>query len=183
MKNNLNKWITIGGLLGAAATAVLIRQKTKSFKPDGIEPVKDFDLKKYLGQWHEIARFDYRFENNLEKVTANYSMNDDGSVKVLNRGFNTKKEKWQEATGVALPVGETGSAEFKVSFMPPFYSGYNVMVITPDYRHAMVCGENRSYLWILSRDREMPDFVLNPFLDFAREKGFEVDQLIWPATS
>ncbi len=54
--------------------------------PDGLTPVQPFELNRYLGEWHEIARLDHSFERGLTQVTANYSLNPDGSVKVLNRG-------------------------------------------------------------------------------------------------
>lgn len=50
------------------------------------------DANQYLGTWYEIARLDHSFERGLEQVTANYSKNADGSIKVINRGFNTEKQ-------------------------------------------------------------------------------------------
>ncbi|WP_238554957.1 lipocalin family protein [Chryseobacterium sp. P1-3] len=47
--------------------------------PRGAVAVKNFDIKKYLGKWYEIARFDYRFEKNMDNVTAEYSENSNGN--------------------------------------------------------------------------------------------------------
>ncbi|MFT6899399.1 MAG: apolipoprotein D and lipocalin family protein, partial [Paraglaciecola sp.] len=58
--------------------------------PEGITPVKDFELSRYLGTWYEIARLDHSFERGLERVTAQYSLQDDGGVTVVNRGFKVK---------------------------------------------------------------------------------------------
>ena len=74
--------------------------------PDKVTPVDDFDLTRYLGKWYEIARLDHSFERGLNKVTAEYSMRDDGGVKVINRGFSTKDNEWDEAEGKAYFVNE-----------------------------------------------------------------------------
>lgn len=56
--------------------------------PKGAEPVTGFELNRYLGTWYEIARLDHSFEDGLSQVSAEYSINEDGSVKVINRGFS-----------------------------------------------------------------------------------------------
>lgn len=60
--------------------------------PDGVTAVQNFNKDKYLGKWYEIARFDFRFERNLDNTTAQYSINPDGSIKVLNQGYNYVKK-------------------------------------------------------------------------------------------
>src|SRR5690606_20915013 len=56
--------------------------------PSGVEPVTGFEVDRYLGTWYEIARLDHRFERGLTDVTAEYSLNDDGTIRVINRGWN-----------------------------------------------------------------------------------------------
>ena len=68
--------------------------------PDTVNPVQNFQLERYLGTWYEIVRLDHSFERGLEKVTANYSLRDDGGVKVINRGFSTEKKEWQGMEGL-----------------------------------------------------------------------------------
>ncbi|NMC96892.1 MAG: lipocalin, partial [Deltaproteobacteria bacterium] len=72
--------------------------------PDGVKPVEKFQLERYLGKWYEIARLDHSFERGLSQVSAEYSLNADGSVKVINRGFSDKDKKWKEAVGKAYFV-------------------------------------------------------------------------------
>ena len=86
--------------------------------PDDVEPVVGFDSERYLGTWHEIARLDHSFERNLERVTATYGLNEDGSISVLNKGFNTQKGEWRQAEGVAKPMGSRDVGHLKVSFWP-----------------------------------------------------------------
>lgn len=147
--------------------------------PKGVSPVGDFDLQRYLGTWHEVARFDFAFERNLRNVTAEYSMNEDGSVKVMNRGYNQVKEQWQESEGRARFQGSPTVGALEVSFFGPFYSGYNVIAIDDDYQYALVSGKDLNYLWLLSRTPQMPSDVLTEYLILAESLGFDIDNLVW----
>ena len=147
--------------------------------PDNIKPVKDFELKKYLGKWYEIARLDHSFERGLEKVTAEYSMRDDGGVKVLNRGFSKEKNKWSEAEGKAYFVNSQDEGYLKVSFFGPFYGAYVVFELDTDYEYAFVTSSKKSYLWFLSRTPTVSDDLKAQFVQKARSLGYDTDALIW----
>lgn len=148
--------------------------------PDDISPVTDFEIERYLGTWHEIARLDHSFERGLEKVTAHYSIRADGGIKVVNRGFNPKKEKWKEATGKAYFVDDPKIGRLKVSFWGPFYGGYNIIEVDKkEYSYSLLCGPNKSYLWILSRTPQMEEPLRNRLINKARALGFETDKLIF----
>ena len=58
--------------------------------PENVKPVDNFKLEKYLGKWYEIARLDHSFERGLTRITADYSLRDDGGVRVLNRGYSAE---------------------------------------------------------------------------------------------
>ena len=147
--------------------------------PEGITPVEDFSLESYLGTWYEIARFDFRFEKDLSHVTATYSLNEDGTVKVVNTGYNTKKDKWQEALGKARFRGDNTVRALEVSFFGPFYTGYNVLKIDQEYTTALVGGKNFDYLWILSRTPEISEEVKQGYLEYAQALGYDVSNLVW----
>ena len=147
--------------------------------PEGVHAIKPFNKAKYLGKWYEIARFDFRFERNLNNTTAQYSVNDNGSVKVVNRGYDYEKKQWKEAIGVAKFVGNEDVAMLKVSFFRPFYGGYNVIAIDNEYKYALVCGNNFSYLWILSRETTIPEDIKQNYLTIAKNLGFNTSELIW----
>ena len=148
--------------------------------PKGAEAVKPFDKERYLGKWYEIARKDFKHERNLSNTTAEYSLNDDGTIKVDNQGYNVKKNEWTQAIGKAKFVGDENVAMLKVSFFGPFYSGYNVIAIDDDYRYALVAGKNHKYLWILSREKTIPEDVKNNYLKIAQEVGYDTSDLVWP---
>lgn len=147
--------------------------------PKGAVAVKPFDKEKYLGKWYEIARMDFRFERNMNQVTAEYSNNEDGSVKVYNRGYNYVTKEWKQAIGKAKFKGSPDEARLKVSFFGPFYSAYNVIALDDEYKYALVAGKNLKYLWILSRETTLPEAIKNQYLDIASGLGYDTSALIW----
>jgi apolipoprotein D and lipocalin family protein len=149
--------------------------------PDGATTVTGFSLERYLGTWYEIARLDHRFERGLTQVTVNYSMREDGGVKVLNRGYKEKKGKWSDAEGKAYFVEEPDIGRLKVSFFGPFYGAYNIIALEPEnYSYALVIGKNTKYMWILAREPDLEPAVLAGLLNKAQELGFDTDELIYP---
>jgi len=162
----------------ALLTAVL--QSGCAGAPDGVEVVTDFELNRYLGTWYEIARLDHRFERGLSRVTANYSMRDDGGVSVVNRGYQLSSEEWEEATGKAYFVGAPDIGQLKVSFFGPFYGGYNIMELDKDdYQYALVAGPDRSYLWILARSPKLDQETLDALVNIAKMANFPTEELIY----
>ena len=148
--------------------------------PEGITPVAEFDVHRYLGQWYEIARLDHSFERGLEKVSADYSLRNDGGINVINRGYDPAKKEWKEATGRAYFAGEPTVGRLKVSFFGPFYGGYNIIALDRQgYSYSMVCGPDRSYLWILSRTPEMEAGLLSGLVNQAKDLGFDTSSLIY----
>ena len=150
--------------------------------PDNVEPVSQFDTEQYLGTWYEIARLDHSFERNLERVTATYGLNEDGSISVLNKGFNTEKGEWRQAEGVAKPMGSSDIAHLKVSFFGPFYGTYAVFELADDYSHAFVSGYNTDYLWLLAREPDVSTEVRQRFINERQALGFDTSKLIWVST-
>ncbi len=150
--------------------------------PDNVEPVSQFDTEQYLGTWYEIARLDHSFERNLERVTATYGLNEDGSISVLNKGFNTEKGEWRQAEGVAKPMGSSDIAHLKVSFFGPFYGTYAVFELADDYSHAFVSGYNTDYLWLLAREPDVSAEVRQRFINESQALGFDTSKLIWVST-
>jgi apolipoprotein D and lipocalin family protein len=147
--------------------------------PQGVEPVRPFDGQRYKGEWFEIMRLDHSFERGLTNVTATYTLRDDGSVGVLNKGFDRKNCRWKEANGRAVFQGDRDKASLSVTFFWPFAGGYHVFALDQqDYGWALISGPSRSYLWILARQPDLPVAIRNRLVGQARGLGFPVDDLI-----
>ena len=145
--------------------------------PQGIEPVSGFDASRYMGTWYELARIDHRFEKGLSQVSAQYSLNDDGTVNVINRGYDAAKKEWRQANGKARFLGEPGIAALKVSFFGPFYGGYNVVSLDDDYQTSLVIGDSRDYFWLLSRSKTIPEQKFRQLLEKARSLGVDLSRV------
>ncbi len=165
------------GVFAASAGLLMLTSFTPKLKK--IDLVDPFDQEKYLGKWYEIARLDYSWERNLDNVTATYSLRDDGKIKVDNEGYNTKKNKWVEIIGKAKPAGDSKVGRLKVSFFGPFYAAYNVVAIDDAYQYALVVGENTKYMWILSREKSIPNDMKDRYLEMAKKLGYNTDALVW----
>ena len=132
------------------------------------------------GKWYEIARLDHSFERGLERITANYSLREDGGVSVINRGYSVEKNEWKEAEGKAYFVNEDTEGYLKVSFFGPFYGSYVIFELDQEnYQYAFVSGPDLSYLWLLSRKPNLEQQVINRFKEKSRELGFDVSKLIF----
>jgi apolipoprotein D and lipocalin family protein len=148
--------------------------------PKGIEPVKGFDAESYLGTWYEIARLDHSFERGLNNVSAQYSLNSDGSILVVNRGYDEEAKKFKEAKGRAYFVGSKDTGFLKVSFFGPFYGSYIIFGLDKTgYQYSFVCGPDRNYLWLLSRTPRISEALKEQFILRAKTLGFETDNLIF----
>ncbi len=148
--------------------------------PQGVTPVENFDLDRYLGTWYEIARLDHRFERGLSQVSAVYSKRSDGGIDVLNRGLDSQSGQWKEANGRAYFVREPTVAQLKVTFFWPFYAGYNVIELDRDnYDYALICGPSRDYLWILARDKQLETAPMQHLLATAEQLDFDTRKLIF----
>lgn len=165
-------------LIGALLVALALLSSCASI-PKNAYPVENFEADHYLGSWYEIARLDHRFERNLNNVTAQYSLKENGDIKVLNSGYNNQKEEWKSATGTAKFRKDRNTAMLKVTFFRPFYGGYNVIAIDNEYKYALVVGSNLKYLWLLSREKTMPEEIKQSYLELAEEIGYDTSQLIW----
>ena len=173
--NTMQKYFSILLCLLAAACSEM---------PKGVNVVKSVDANQYLGTWYEIARLDHSFERDLEQVTAQYIKQADGTIKVINRGYNVKKNEWKEAEGKAYFVDApnadgTNTGKLKVSFFGPFYGNYNIIALDkPYYNYAVVSG-GRDYLWILARTPQLAYPIKQHLIAQAKEWGYAIDQLIF----
>ena len=140
--------------------------------------VKQLDLKRFMGKWYEIARYEHTFEKGMTYVTAEYSLLPDGKIRVINRGMKNGKPK--EIIGKARqpdPIEHPGRLE--VSFFLWFYADYYILELDKDYQHAIIGSNTDKYLWILSRSPEIPKDTLDKLLTNIRQRGYDLSKLVF----
>jgi apolipoprotein D and lipocalin family protein len=143
-----------------------------------LQTVEKVDLERYLGTWYEIARYEHFFEKDCKNVTANYSMLNEETIKVINRCTKITTNEKSKALGRAYATDITNS-KLKVSFFRPFYGDYWVLILDKNYDYVVVGTPSREYLWILSRENKIPLSVKNEILQKLPTLGFDTSKLIW----
>jgi len=158
-------------LLTFLATVLLL---TSCKTTQELKTVDYVDLERYQGKWYEITKIPNRFEKNLIYVTANYTLKENGKIKVLNDGYNTKKGKYEKAVGEAKV---NGPGKLGVSFFKPFYGDYYIMELDEDYQWVLVGSPSRDYLWILARTPQISEELITELSKKAEDAGFDISRL------
>jgi apolipoprotein D and lipocalin family protein len=141
-----------------------------------IKPIENFEILRYLGTWHEIARTNNSFEKGCTKATANYQIRSDGGINVLNECYNNGKRK--EARGRAYFKDSANIGSLKVTFFWPFYGNYYIIYLDKNYSDAIVYGGNPDYIWILSRNEKITKIQLDYLLAQISKHGLDAKSLI-----
>lgn len=157
-------------LLAACATT-----PTPSGKPITAAHV---DLERYAGTWHEIARFPNWFQRGCaSNVTATYTSKPDGTIQVDNRCVD-QNGGTKQSVGTARAVPGSNGSKLKVSFFWPFTGDYWILDLDEEnYDWALVGSPSRDYLWILARDKSLPEATYERIVASAVAKGFDVKKL------
>ena len=142
-----------------------------------LDVVSGFDINRYMGTWYEVARYPHRFEKELTAVTAQYSRNPNGTIKVINQGYHPEDREWKKAEAVGKFKDDPSLGWLKVSFFWPFYADYKILHLDEHYREAIITGPSFNYLWILARDPVLPKEELNRLIGKAEAFGFDPERI------
>jgi apolipoprotein D and lipocalin family protein len=151
------------------------------------QPVATLDLSRYVGQWHEIAHLPMFFQRKcVDKITATYSANADGTIAVRN-ACRTTNGVMESSDGVARKVdGRPAALQVRfapawLSWLPMVWADYWVVDLDTNYQWAVVGGPSRKYLWVLSRSPSMSRALFDQIRERARQRGYPVDRLVMAA--
>ena len=152
--------------------------------PEPLQPIERLDVARYLGTWHEIAKYPNRFQRQCVADTqAQYRQREDGQVDVINRCRQASGEV-AEAIGRARQIGPADSPRLEVRFAPAWLSwlpmvwgDYWVIDLDPDYQLVAVSEPKREFLWILSRTPTVDAAAYAALLTRLKAKGFELSKL------
>jgi apolipoprotein D and lipocalin family protein len=170
MKNNIALLLVSSSILACQATT------TERFQLPPVETVDGFKLDRYLGRWYEIGNYPTSFQKGCSETTADYTLQENGDIEVVNSCTVEKAPKI--ANGVARAV-DLDAGKLEVSFFGPFYGAYWIVELGEDgaaapYTYAVVTSPSRDYLWILSRQSTMDESQLDGI--FARLAEQTIDR-------
>lgn len=168
------------GFMASAAIVVTLAACAAIPRPGPVgnravpDPAKSVDLERYMGRWYEQFRYEASFQKGFEAVTADYSLNADGSVKVVNRGLKGGLGgKLKQSTGKAKVADPTTNAKLRVSFFAPFYGDYWVLDHGDDYEWSIVGEPSGRYLWVLTRAEKPPPDLLRGLEQRVKQLGYD----------
>ena len=177
MKQSTALKIAAGVAAAAIGGAFLYSRSTRPpvINPKVPEPAKPVDLDRYLGKWFELARHENRFEKGMDAVTAEYSLDEDGTILIVNSGSqNGPRGERSSAEGHAIVADKATNAKLKVSFFGPFYVGnYWVLDHGDDYDWAIVGEPSGRYLWVLAREARPERAAAEAILSRVEALGYD----------
>jgi apolipoprotein D and lipocalin family protein len=147
------------------------------------------DLNRYAGRWFEIARLPSFFQRDDSRATADYAVQADGTVRVVNTEHRPDGTT-RIAIGAATAVAESGGSRLRVKFTGlaalapvPHEGNYWIIALAPDYSVALVGTPDRRFLWLLARRSNLSPAIRQRYLDFAKREGFASEKALlahWP---
>jgi apolipoprotein D and lipocalin family protein len=176
---------TLLALVAAAAAAPSRRQATspslnvtestwdgECFYP---KSVHGFSLDSYLGRWYQVAGSAFSELAGCKCVYAEYTLNENGTVNVLNGCQAGEQDITIRgiASAADTAYGETGV--FRVQFPPApppvDCAGPNYIVQAYEPRWAIVQASKFSTLFLLSRDQHPPEEQIDEWLNVVGRLG------------
>ena len=143
---------------------------------EDISTAENIDIKRYMGVWYEIARYENSFQRGLKNCRAEYSLGEDGTVLVINSGED-ENSKLKKVEGRAYASDRKDFSKLRVSFFWPFYGDYYILEIDKNYQWVLVGGRDKNYLWILARDKNLSERQLGEILKKAESRGYNTGKL------
>lgn len=155
---------------------ILINSQDKN--ESSITTVDHVDLSKYAGTWYEISKIPNSFQDHcIKNTTANYKINEDGDIIVINRCIDEDGEI-DDAEGLAIIVDKETNSKLEVSFVNLlgwhlFWGDYWILGLDKDYKYAVIGTPSRKYGWILSRTPQMVDSDLENCYKIFEKNGYD----------
>lgn len=165
-------------------SSALTHSAGNSQPASALKSISALDVPRYMGTWHEIAKFPAWFQKKCVADTrAEYTLQPDGSVQVINRCRQGSGEM-KESVGSARQIGGAASSKLEVrfapawlSFIPAVWGDYWVIDLDPAYQLVAVSEPKREYLWILSRSSKVDPAAYEALLTRLSSQGFDLQRL------
>merc|ERR1711988_1172311 len=143
---------------------------------------ENFDLKRYLGTWHEYGSIPSWFQLGLKCVSATYDLKDNGKIGVYNRGIKADGSE-SGIKGEAEVVGpETAKLGVRFSDFQPVPGPYWIIDTDYDnYTFIYSCTSlglaHAEFAWILTRGTNPDPATIAKIMELGNSMGISVDKI------
>jgi len=143
--------------------------------------VKNVSLSRYIGKWFAITALPQRFTKRCVAQEAIYSLKSNTEIGVQNI-CTRKSGRKTDIKGFAKATNLPGvfDLKFTTGFAGFFgaQADYNIIALDPEYKYALIGGQDRKSLWLLSRTKFVSNGVYNYYLSRAQELGFDISKVV-----
>jgi|TARA_B110000438_G_C15757442_1_gene625768 apolipoprotein D and lipocalin family protein len=138
------------------------------------------DINKFMGDWHVLANIPTFPERGAINPIERYTLNEDGTVDTRFSFINPRNgaERELKATGYIQP--DSNNAVWGMQFIWPIKADYRVVYLDPDYQTTIIGRKKRDYLWIMSRDPDLPREHLELLIEMAVQLGYDRGLIQFP---
>ncbi|WP_051313174.1 lipocalin family protein [Sporocytophaga myxococcoides] len=174
MEKEIRWGSVLGGAIAGAILGYLMRRKPAPLKVE-----RKIDLNRYQGKWYEIAAIPTKFEKGCINATSEYSLEKDGTFRIVNECRVTESGNLKKSFGKAILKDAGTNSKFKVKFRGPFKRDYQILSVGNEYEYALAGDESRTRLWILSRKPVLSKNVVDQLIDKAKNEGFDIGKIVF----
>lgn len=187
MADRLRAWLAVPlrGIRGARRWAVPLVFATVaggcvSDVPAPMTVVSDFEVERYLGEWHQVAAIPAWFQSDcIANTNANYALADDGLLKVVN-SCETADGTISQAEARARFVGSRSDGKLEVTFVEaigywvwPAAGDYWILGLDTNYAWSIVGEPSREFAWVLARSRALDTETLRNIRQILEREGYD----------
>ena len=172
------------GLVAAALFGVLMAG-CSSDPHAPMSTVSNFEVERYLGQWHQVAAIPAWFQSDcVANTAADYAMGEDGLIEVVNSCETADgSRKKAEARARFLKGPSDGRLEGTCGKLAglwvwPASGDYWIIGLDPEYRWAVVGQPSREFAWILARSRSLDAQTLRNILRILEREAYDTCELL-----
>ncbi len=148
------------------------------------ETVASVDVERYLGRWYQVAGYPFGPSSGQVAITADYSLREDGDIRVFNRGLQGGLDGPEDTIeGIARVVDAETNAKLSVTFpevLGGLFAGeyWIIDLDSEEYSYAVVTDSLRFTLFILSRTPQMDDAVYDGIVERLVAQGFNASRIV-----
>lgn len=141
--------------------------------------VESVDLNRFMGPWFVHSGLLTALEKDIYQAVESYELSPKGHIQTT---YRFRKGGFDGPEKVYRPVGfvknKESNAEWRMQFFWPIRLPYYILYLDPDYQVTAIGTKNRKYLWIMAREVDPPEPLLEAARNRVRELGYDLSSAV-----